>query len=405
MKLTEIKPNPNNPRLIKDDKFKKLCKSIEAFPKMMELRPIVVDDEGTILGGNMRYKALQALGYTEIDDEWVKRASDLTEKEKQEFIIKDNNEFGEYDWDVLANNFEVEDLLEWGMDESELKISKEVEEDDVPDVPEEATSKLGEIYQLGDHRLMCGDATKAEDVEKLMDGERADCSFTSPPYNVGHNLGYDKASKYESSNDNIEDYLGLLVKSTMESIKYANDVFVNLQFLANNKKDLAQFMSKMSEWFKDIFFWRKQQVAPAAAMNVANSQTEVIMLFGEDNEIDKKEWVDMIALFGMNITRRWGNKKFRGTFSNMVETKSASGENKNADIHNATMPVALPSIFMQKGYKEGSTVIDLFAGTGTIAIACEQLNHKCYMMELDPKYIDVIIKRWEDFTGDKAVKL
>ena len=116
MKLSSIKLNPNNPRLIKDEKFKKLCKSIEEFPQMMELRPIIVDEDGVILGGNMRYQALRHLGYKELEDKWVMRASDLTEEQKKEFIVKDNVGFGEWDWDVLANEWGELPLEDWGLD-------------------------------------------------------------------------------------------------------------------------------------------------------------------------------------------------------------------------------------------------------------------------------------------------
>jgi len=123
MKLTDIKPNPNNPRIIKDDKFKKLVKSIKDFPKMMELRPIIIDNDNIVLGGNMRLKALQELKYKDIPDEWVKKASELTEEEKKQFIIKDNAGFGEWDWEMLANEWETDQLIEWGFDSFDLGVS------------------------------------------------------------------------------------------------------------------------------------------------------------------------------------------------------------------------------------------------------------------------------------------
>ena len=126
MKLTEIKPNPDNPRVIRDEKFKRLCKSIQEFPKMMELRPIVVDENSMVLGGNMRLKALQSLGFKEIPDNWVKLASDLTDEEKDRFIITDNAGFGEWDWDVLANEWNAEDLVQWGLDVPVWEPEKEV---------------------------------------------------------------------------------------------------------------------------------------------------------------------------------------------------------------------------------------------------------------------------------------
>lgn len=129
MRLSEIYINPNNPRLIKDERFKKLCQSIREFPKMMSLRSIIIDEDGMILGGNMRFKALKELGYKEVPDEWVKRYSELTEDEKQRFIIADNIGFGEYDWDILANEWDKNDLIEWGLDIPELnKVIKKTEE-------------------------------------------------------------------------------------------------------------------------------------------------------------------------------------------------------------------------------------------------------------------------------------
>jgi len=127
MKLSKIKPNPNNPRIIKDDKFKKLVKSINDFPKMMALRPIVVDENFIVQGGNMRLKALQEIGFKDIPDEWVKQVSDLNEDEKKQFIIKDNVGFGEWDWDDLANNWDAEQLTEWGLDIPNFEPSQTVD--------------------------------------------------------------------------------------------------------------------------------------------------------------------------------------------------------------------------------------------------------------------------------------
>lgn len=122
MKLSEIKPNPNNPRLIKDDKFKKLVKSIQDFPKMMELRPMIINTDNIVLGGNMRLKALKELGYKEVPDTWVKRAETLTDEEQRRFIIADNVGFGEHDWEMLKAEWDVQELEEWGLDVSDWGI-------------------------------------------------------------------------------------------------------------------------------------------------------------------------------------------------------------------------------------------------------------------------------------------
>lgn len=128
MKLSQIKANPNNPRTIKDGQFERLCKSIQEFPKMLELRPMVIDADGVVLGGNMRLTALKHLGYKEVPDAWVKRADDLTEEERRRFIISDNVGFGDWDWDAVANEWDVEQLADWGLDVPDFAIMPTDEE-------------------------------------------------------------------------------------------------------------------------------------------------------------------------------------------------------------------------------------------------------------------------------------
>ena len=169
MKLKEIKPNPNNPRVLRDDKFQKLKQSITEFPKMLSLRPMVIDENNVVLGGNMRLRALQELGFNDIDEAWVKRSSDLTEEEKKRFIIADNVAFGEWDWDTLANDWEVVDLEAWGLDipqfnqdvnlddffeesneqkEEKFKITLEYTEDDYNEVNEALKKHSGSKEQI-----------------------------------------------------------------------------------------------------------------------------------------------------------------------------------------------------------------------------------------------------------------
>jgi hypothetical protein len=187
MKLSKIKPNPNNPRIIKDDKFEKLKKSIKDFPKMMELRPMVINSDNIVLGGNMRLKALKELGYKEVPDEWVKRAEDLTEDEQRQFIIKDNVGFGEHDWEMLATEWDADELSDWGLDIPNWEAEEvlEAEEDDFDTTPpEEPKTVLGDLYEIGEHRLLCGDSTGSDQVEKLMAGEKADMAHNDPPYGM-----------------------------------------------------------------------------------------------------------------------------------------------------------------------------------------------------------------------------
>ena len=159
--LSEIKPNPENPRVIKDDKFKKLCSSIENFPKMMELRPIVVDENNMILGGNMRLKALQHLGFKEVQKDWIKKASELTEEEKKEFIIKDNVGFGEWDWVDLGVNWDADKLDEWGLELPEDWETEEVQEKELVDLSDD----LKETFEV---IISCTDETHQEQVYNKM---------------------------------------------------------------------------------------------------------------------------------------------------------------------------------------------------------------------------------------------
>jgi ParB-like chromosome segregation protein Spo0J len=152
MKLSKLKGNPNNPRIIKDAKFKKLVDSINDFPKMLFIRPIVVDEHFVVQGGNMRLKALQEIGFKDIPDEWVKQVKDLSEDEKKQFIIKDNVGFGEWDWDDLANNWDAEQLTEWGLDIPNFEIAEEKELNDL-------SNKIESLYRI---EIICKDETEQE---------------------------------------------------------------------------------------------------------------------------------------------------------------------------------------------------------------------------------------------------
>jgi len=166
VKISEVKNNPNNPRVIKDDKFDKLVRSIKEFPKMLEIRPIVVNDDMIVLGGNMRLKACKEAGLKEVP---IIKASDLTEDEQKQFIIKDNVSGGEWDWEMLQNDWNLEELDEWGLDVPDFTPDQvlEAEEDDFDTTPpEEPKTVLGDLYEIGEHRLLCGDSTQTDTFEK-----------------------------------------------------------------------------------------------------------------------------------------------------------------------------------------------------------------------------------------------
>lgn len=185
-----VKANPNNPRIIKDDKFAKLVKSINEFPQMLNLRPIVVNDDMVVLGGNMRLKACKEAGLKEIP---IIKASELTEQQQKEFIVKDNVGYGEWDWNDLANNWDAQELQDWGLDIPGFDaIEVEAEEDDfaVPDGGIETDIVLGDLFEIGEHRLLCGDSTDSDQVALLMNGQKAELVFTDPPYGNGSSGKY-----------------------------------------------------------------------------------------------------------------------------------------------------------------------------------------------------------------------
>lgn len=170
--LSEIKINPKNPRIIKDGRFKKLKKSVSKFKKMLELRPIIIDEDNVILGGNKRYEALVASGFTEVPESWVKKASDLTAKEKQEFIIKDNVGFGEWEIDMLRDEFDVGELEEWGLDDVDFDVGGgggKTDEDAVPEPPKKAITKPGDLYGFGEYYEceVCGKEYSVLDAKKI----------------------------------------------------------------------------------------------------------------------------------------------------------------------------------------------------------------------------------------------
>ena len=194
--INKVKANPNNPRIIKDDKFAKLVKSINEFPQMLKLRPIVVNDDMVVLGGNMRLKACKEAGLKEIP---IIKASELTEQQQKEFIVKDNVGYGEWDWSDLANNWDSDQLEEWGLDIPGFDAEViEAEEDDfaVPDGGIETDIVLGDLFEIGEHRLLCGDSTDSDQVAKLMNGQKADMAHNDPPYGM-------KKEKDGVLNDNL----------------------------------------------------------------------------------------------------------------------------------------------------------------------------------------------------------
>jgi len=377
MKLNQIKSNPNNPRIIKDEKFKKLCESIKALPKMMELRPIVVDENFIVQGGNMRLKALNELGFKEIPDTWVKQAKDFTEEELKEFIIKDNVGFGEWDWDDLANNWDVEKLEEWGLDIPDFAVKElEAEEDDF-EIPNEIKTDivLGDLFEIGEHRLLCGDSTDSDQVAKLMNGKEADLIFTSPPYNGNTQTPQGKLYlNNDLDNKTEEDYLKFLdeIKDSFYTIlKSKGIVCWNIMYNNNSRQSFIKNVNRFIEsglLLTETIIWKKNAIPLSKGLSRA---FEFIFIFQKD-ELDFS---------------------YQEKYSYNENVWEISNAKTQTEHHKACFPVELPSNGIKIFTKENMILFEPFTGSGTTMIAAHQLKRKCYGMELDPKYCQVIVDR------------
>ena len=391
VKIALVKSNPNNPRVIKDDKFESLVKSIKDFPEMLKIRPIVVNTDMVVLGGNMRLKACKAAGLKEVP---IIKADQLTEQQQKEFIIKDNVSGGEWDWSMLQADWNLEELTDWGLDVPEFKEELTAEEDDF-EIPEEVQTDivLGDLFEIGEHRLLCGDSTDVLQVEKLMNGEKADIAFTSPPYNAGKSEmlsgnTHTTDNKYNQYNDNQSqnDYLDLLIGFTNNAIMFSEYLICNIQSLAGNKIALIEYLNQYKNNFIDVAIWDKGHGAPAMAENVMTSAWEYMFF------ISSKE----------NATRAIPKANFRGTVLNIYRGKPQR-KNEFSNVHAATFPIDLPEWALQFT-KQNDIVLDQFLGTGSTMVAAHQLGRKCYGMELDPKYCQVIIDRMQKLDPTLIIK-
>ena len=380
VKINQVKGNPDNPRIIKNDKFKKLVKSIQEFPEMLKLRPIVVDEDMIVLGGNMRLKASKDAGLKEV---WIEVAEGLTEEQKKEFIVKDNVGFGEWEWDMLANEWDSVQLAEWGLDVWENEDDKIVEaglieDDEIPEV-KESKVKRGDIWQLGEHRIMCGDSTSSDDVAKLMNGEKADMVFTDPPYGVSYTGGLkDGANGLEQNNRQMikNDDVDLYYQAVAIANQFSNGVV--FMFYADTVPfGLYRGIEDVKGEIVALIIWKKKGGYGALGASYKQNHEPCI------------------------IWKPKGTKtNFIGsTTENRVWEIDKEGKNK---LHPTQKPIEVP-LRAIKNHK-ADLVLDMFLGSGSTLIAAEKLKRKCYGMELDEKYCDVIIERWEQFTGQKAIK-
>jgi DNA modification methylase len=392
VKISEVKLNPNNPRLIKDDKFKKLVQSIKDFPEMLNIRPIVVNQDMIILGGNMRYKACKEAGLKEIPI--IK--TDLTEDQQREFLIKDNTSGGEWDWDVLANEWDTDQLEAWGLD-LPIDFNTEVleaEEDDfeVPEGGIETDIVLGDLFEIGEHRLLCGDSTCSDTVAKLMDGQKADMVFTDPPYGVaikntnGSILGDEDLEVFNECLPNIELF------SKEDSHIY---IYFGIQFI-------TECASKIKEYFKqtNILIQRITHENKPSPSGYFKNNYEVCY-FSNKGKKGFNSGILEVSESTKNDSRYNGDG-FLDTYLALNEIKST--EHNAKSIHPTQKTIEICSFYQKVSSKENNLILDLFLGSGSTMVASHQLKRKCYGMELDPKYCQVIIDRMKKLDPTLEIK-
>lgn len=384
--LSTLRNYDKNPRSIKKADFERLKKHILDHGQM---QPLVITPDGEVLGGNMRLRAYREMG---IKDVWVEEVEPKNEADKLRIALVLNDRAGYYDADLLANlipeypDFNWEDYTVDMKEPQNLKdlIDKytEVEEDEAPPLADgEPISKYGEVYQLGRHRLMCGDATKIEDVEKLMDGQKADMVLTDPPYNTGMSKKPDSTRLSHMFNDSFtpEQFAVLLTDSlsNMYTATKGSAVFyvcIDWRNVGMIKEELEKLMP-----VKNVIVWDK-----------------IVHGLGSDYKFT----YEMIVVGKKGepvIENRIGTD-----YQDIWRVQRTMGRNED---HATAKPLELLKKPLLHASKEDDIVLDLFGGSGSTLIACEQTDRICYISEIDPRYCDVIRKRYENFVANQAQKI
>lgn len=476
IKLTELKPYERNAKKHPESQVKAVAESIKQFGWA---QPIVVDEDNEIIIGHGRLLAAKRL---KLDTAPCYILKGLTPEQKRKLRLLDNK-LNESEWDIELLKDEIPDLdfsgfpdIDWGIITPEEE--KEVVEDEPPEVDEknEPTAKLGDIWQLGEHRLMCGDSTDAAAIIKLMDGVKSDLVFTDPPYGMGKeaygvlndNLNYDDLLTFNKKwiplsfdvlKENgswycwgIDEPLMDIYSNILKPLKKTNKITIRNYLTwakeSGQGQNSAEFRSYAIASEKCWFVMKGVQGFNTNSDNYYEAWEPIrSYLANEWRKIsDKNDWDKYLGnQMGKHYFTKsqWalptkeqytklqniGYKKgafkreydeikreyyktrayFNNTHDNMNDVwhfnKVNGKERQDTQGHATPKPIALCSRAIKSSSRESETVLDLFGGSGSTLIACEQLNRKCYMMELDPKYCDVIIKRWENLTGKTAIKI
>jgi len=372
--INTIKPYENNPRKLKDSAIEKVAMSLKEYGFR---QPIVVDKDRIIVVGHTRYRASKKLGFKEVP---ITIADNLTPEQINAYRIADNRTAEESEWDSELLKMEIKeleakdfklDLLGFNEDQLNDMLFEEkqglTDEDEVPEAPEEPISKLGDIWKLGNHRVMCGDSTKEDDVKKLVDNNKIDLIYTDPPYGINEKGDRSNRGGLTEGN-NLKDFKDDTIKYAVDSYVLCEDIIKAPRQVWWGGNYYCHYLPLSNNWF----VWDKR---------VEEKQ--------KDTQSDcELAWVKS----------KWSSVRiFRHLWKGMMK----GSEHGQKRVHPTQKPVALAEWSFDY-FREFDSVLDLFGGSGSTLIASEKKSKNCYMMEFEPHYVDVIIKRWENFTGLKA---
>jgi len=387
--IKELIPYCNNSRTHSDEQVLQIASSIKEFGFT---NPVLIDGQGGIIAGHGRIMAAQKLKMDEVPTITL---SDLSEAQKKAYIIADNKLALNSGWDDELLKIELEQLKELDFDLGLIGFSDDelallmggetteglVDEDQVPELVDDPVTVLGDVWLLGNHRLMCGDSTSIDAVERLMDGQKADMVFTDPPYGVSYVGGHNKKKRKGIIADTLEgdDLTGLFYGALMAAIALTKDGAAFYVWYASGKSiDTFASLANLPLELRAVIQWYKVKSGLGAFMSQYIPNCEPCMY------LHKK-----------GCSPAWYGSKNEKTVWELQRV----GKN---DYHPTQKPVELPERAINNSSKQGDFILDLFGGSGSTLIACEKIGRINRSMELDPKYCDVIIKRWQDFTGKQA---
>ena len=383
-KVDNLIPYVNNSRTHNVNQVNQIASSIKEFGFT---NPILIDTDNSIIAGHGRLLAAKKLGLTQVPTITLEH---LTNAQKKAYVIADNKLALNAGWDTELLNLEIKelqnldfniDLLGFSAEElnelNPLSIEGLTDEDEVPETPEQAITKLGDVYQLGNHRLMCGDSTNIDNLDKLLGKTKIDMVFTDPPYGLNYSGGRTQIVKKKEYgkllNDNLsEDELGGLIQFVFSHTKAEADVYICVSPLY--QKPFLDAIHNLKKKVDAIIVWDKKN-AGLGYMKYRRQCEFIIYIKGGDFKKGDKSDFDL-----------W----------------SISKDNTKTYKHGTQKPVSLVERAILNSSKAEDTILDIFGGSGSTMLACEKTGRDCFVMELDPKFCDVIVKRWEDFTGKKG---